>query len=294
MNIIRFLSPVLPARTACGKPHGFDLSPALVASEEILSGGPSRDGIPALLKPRFVPAHRVTSLAHNDPVIGVVRGDQARACPVRILNGREVVNDTLGGRDIAVTYRSLRAGAMVPGRPGHTFGVSGLVYRGNLLRCEHQSGSSCSQLAMKAVTGRAAGARLAWLPPLQTTWRVWRRRHPGTRLLSPDTGSNKEDEHDPCAECQRDERMVLPVPMFNRALSPKARMAGLLLRGRPAAFPLDRLPEEWTDGTLRLCRDAAASSVTATRVDGEPVPVVVAFWFARQAFHPETTLHETR
>lgn len=293
MNIIRFLSLVLPACTACGKPHGFDPSPALVASEEILSGGPSRDGIPALLKPRFVPANRATFLAGNDLVVGVVLGDQARAYPIRILNWHEIVNDTLGGRDIAVAYRSLRAGAMVPERPGRTFGVSGLVYRGSLLRCEHQSGSSCSQLGMKAVTGRAAGARLAWLPPVQTTWRVWRRRHPGIRLLSPNTGFDRDDEHDPCTDCQRDERVVFPVPMYNRSLPAKARVAGLFFRGRPVAFPVERLLAEWSDGAPRLRSDAAASSLIATGERSEQVPVAQTSWFARQALYPATTLHET-
>ena len=275
-----------------GQLNGFELSRASIAREEIVPGGPPRDGIPALLKPRFVPAGRATFLADNDLVIGVVRGDQARAYPIRILNWHEVVNDSLKGRDILVTYCPLTGSAMVFERPGRAFGVSGLLYRSNLLMYDHQSESLWSQLAMKAVAGSAAGRRLVWLPSRQTTWRAWRRQHPGTWVLSTDTGYDRDYTKNPYADYEQDERVLFPVPMFNRALPAKARVAGLFIEGRPVAFPVDWLPEEWTDGARRLRRDATAPSVIATREDGEEVPVVTAFWFAWQAFYPETKLQE--
>jgi hypothetical protein len=82
----------------------FDLSRHSVPPDEILSGGPPKDGIPAILEPRFLPAAQASFLRDNDRVIGVVRKGEARAYPLRILNWHEVVNDKVADRSVAVSY----------------------------------------------------------------------------------------------------------------------------------------------------------------------------------------------
>lgn len=83
---------------------GFNMDNAIVPPEEILSGGPPKDGIPAILKPDFVKTAQATFLESSDHVIGVRIGRQARAYPIKILNWHEVVNDTLNGVPIVVTF----------------------------------------------------------------------------------------------------------------------------------------------------------------------------------------------
>jgi hypothetical protein len=83
---------------------GFNLDNTIVPQQEILSGGPPKDGIPALLKPKFIPAEQVDYLNPDDQVIGVVIGRQARAYPVKILTWHEAVNDTLDSRPLVVTF----------------------------------------------------------------------------------------------------------------------------------------------------------------------------------------------
>ncbi len=83
---------------------GFDTGNSVVPREEILSGGPPKDGIPALLKPKFVTADEADFLNDDDQVIGVVMGNKARAYPVNILNWHEAVNDTLGDQPLVVTF----------------------------------------------------------------------------------------------------------------------------------------------------------------------------------------------
>lgn len=83
---------------------GFDFTKHSIPIEEILSGGPPKDGIPAILDPRFVAADEATFLHDDDVVIGIVEGKTAKAYPLRILNWHEVVNDTVAGRPVAVTY----------------------------------------------------------------------------------------------------------------------------------------------------------------------------------------------
>ena len=83
---------------------GFNVDNAIVPQDEILSGGPPKDGIPAILKPNFVNPAQAEFLNRSDQVIGVRIGKQARAYPIKILNWHEVVNDTLNGVPIVVTF----------------------------------------------------------------------------------------------------------------------------------------------------------------------------------------------
>ena len=83
---------------------GFQLDNATIPKEEILSGGVPKDGIPALLNPQFVTAAKAGFLEPDDRVIGIKRGAETKAYPLRILNWHEVVNDTIGGTPVAVTF----------------------------------------------------------------------------------------------------------------------------------------------------------------------------------------------
>jgi len=83
---------------------GFDFTKHSISPDEIRGGGPPKDGIPAILDPRFIPAHEATFLADDDVLIGVVESGVAKAYPLRILTWHEVVNDRLGDKPVAVTY----------------------------------------------------------------------------------------------------------------------------------------------------------------------------------------------
>ena len=83
---------------------GFKLDNSLVPKEEILSGGPPKDGIPAILKPVFINRNQADFLSPDDQVIGVKVGNQTKAYPIKILNWHEVVNDTMNGLPIVVTF----------------------------------------------------------------------------------------------------------------------------------------------------------------------------------------------
>ncbi|CAB1079578.1 FIG01073555: hypothetical protein [Olavius algarvensis Delta 1 endosymbiont] len=83
---------------------GFNIDNAIVPQPEILSGGPPKDGIPAILKPKIVAPDQAAYLEDSDAVIGVQIGREARTYPVKVLNWHEVVNDTVDGVPIAVTF----------------------------------------------------------------------------------------------------------------------------------------------------------------------------------------------
>src|SRR5215471_9732793 len=169
-------------------PYAFDLSRHIVPPEEIIGGGPPKDGIPAILNPKFVRPQEAHFLADDDQVIGVARGGEAKAYPLRIMNWHEVVDDSVGGEPLAVTYCPLTASAVVFDRQIHgrevVFGVSGLLYQSNLLMYDRATESLWSQLGGQSVAGSMASTGLASVPSELTTWRHWRALHPDTLVLS--------------------------------------------------------------------------------------------------------------
>ena len=72
--------------------------------EEIISGGPPKDGIPALTNPNYVPAQKASFLREDDQVIGTVINGEARAYPLRIMSWHELVNDRVGDLPILVSW----------------------------------------------------------------------------------------------------------------------------------------------------------------------------------------------
>lgn len=169
------------ARPAAGASllNGFDLQGALVPAEAILPGGPPRDGIPAIDRPRFVDAAR-SGLAPKDRVLGLRLGREARAYPVRILNWHESVNDRVDGRPVAVTYCPLCGSgvafdARVAGQEA-SFGVSGLLYNSDVLLYDRGTQSLWSQIMGRAISGPLKGTPLVSLPLTHTSWTDWRER----------------------------------------------------------------------------------------------------------------------
>ncbi len=280
---------------------GFDLSRSNVPLQDILSGGPPKDGIPALLTPKFVAADQSAYLEPRDRVIGFVREGVAKAYPLRILNWHEVVNDSVGSTAVAVTYCPLTGSGVVFDRAIEgrtvTFGVSGRLYQSNVLMYDHQTESLWSQLKAEAVTGSKTGARLVALPSATTTWEAWRRAHPNTLVLSMETGHARDYTRNPYAGYEQSEQVMFPPKRVDGRLPPKERVLGVELGGQAKAYPLVRLErvetvdDEIAGTAVRVESDAAADTARVVRqADAKPVPTVTAYWFAWSAFHPDTAV----
>lgn len=177
-------------------------SPALaqnciVPSGQIVSGGPGKDGIPALSRPRLMSAAEGTvAWAEDTLVLGVVIAGEARAYPHNILWWHEIVNDVVGGQPIALSYCPLTGSGMVydpqvRGRASE-FGVSGLLFDNNLVLYDrNQPETLWSQMRVEGICGAEAGRKPALLPVTQSTWAAWSALHPETTVLHPDTGHRR-------------------------------------------------------------------------------------------------------
>jgi hypothetical protein len=167
-------------------------APARIRPEEILWGGVKLDGIPSLDDPPRVPASAARGLDERERVFGVSLGGERRAYPLRYLSWHEMLNDTVGGEPVTVSYCTLcdsgiAFAAKAPDGGRRTFGTSGLLYRSNKLMFDRETRTLWSQMTGEAVLGPLAArpARLDVVPMTLTTWGEWRTRRPksGLRLL---------------------------------------------------------------------------------------------------------------
>jgi len=227
-----------------------DLSKALVPLDEIISGGPPPDGIPAIDRPVFVATGAADAwLKPTEPVLALLIDGDARAYPLQILIWHEIVNDTVGGRPVAVTYCPLCNSGLVFNRAvdGRTldFGTSGKLYRSDLLMYDRQTHSLWAQMEGRAVVGERAGTRLAPIPANTIAYEDFKAAYPAGRVLSRDTGHERSYGHNPYAAYDRpDSTPFLFRGQPDRRRPPKERVVGITLGGSPRAYPWPTLTKE--------------------------------------------------
>ncbi|MGH2571982.1 MAG: DUF3179 domain-containing protein [Actinomycetota bacterium] len=243
----------------------------LVDPAEIISGGPPPDGIPPIDHPEFLDASAVGFLSPQEPVISLVLGGDARAYPAQIMVWHEIVNDTVGGIPVTVTYCPLCNTGIAFRRPvidGKLldFGTSGKLYHSNLVMYDRQTESLWPQALGQAVVGPLTGTKLELMPVQMVAWKDWLAEHPDGKVLSRDTGADRPYGQNPYAGYDDpDSAPFLFQGTPDPRLPPKARVVGVQVGDDVMAFPYDRLQAEASGGW------AAASST----VGGRPV---VVFW----------------
>jgi hypothetical protein len=142
-------------------------------TELLLSGGPGKDGIPAINSPKFSDARDTDDyLKAQDIVFGVYRKGKAKAYPQRIMVWHEIVNDSLGGGPVSITYCPLTATAIGFKRSSTSFGVSGKLLNSNVVMYDRASDSYWSQIAAVAIEGPLKDQSLN---EIQVTWTTWGR-----------------------------------------------------------------------------------------------------------------------
>ena len=172
-----------------------DWSRHTVPYDEILSGGPPRDGIRSIDNPKFiVPSEAAEWLADNEPVIALELNGDARAYPLSIITWHEIVNDVVGDVPAVVTFCPLCNSALAFDRrfDGEVFefGVSGLLRNSDLIMYDRTTETLWQQFTGEAIVGELAGERLTFLPTSIVSFGDFRAAHPDGQVLSRDTGRN--------------------------------------------------------------------------------------------------------
>ncbi|MFW9778715.1 MAG: DUF3179 domain-containing protein [Candidatus Heimdallarchaeota archaeon] len=168
----------------------------LVPCNEIVSGGPPKDGIPAIDSPKFITSEEfedlyIANYLNELYVVGVVVNGVARAYPRDILNWHEICNDEIDGSPFSVTFCPLTGSAIAYNTTsigGSTLGTTGRLYENNLVFYTRTTDDWYSQMLGVIIVGESIGKNLPQMPVVETTWRTWKTLHPDTQVLSRETG----------------------------------------------------------------------------------------------------------
>lgn len=294
--------------------YGFDLSNLSVEAGVLAASGHSRDFLPALDDPPTILGrevaehnrqHRRRPVVSADRVVGVVAGGESRAYPLPLLEAHEIVNDTLGGVPIAVSFSPLADAAIVfdrrLGDRERRFGVSGLLWNATHLLYDRGGGgeggsesaapSLLSPLLGEAVAGPLAGERLRRLPAVSIArWDAWLAAHPETTVAMGDGGSRQRGRQINYARYLDSPGVPFPVlPAGDAATSDAAaepsKSATLLWQAGDGAWSRASLAElaassgedGWTTLApgVRVQADARGRTVLVRVDDGADAPLAV-------------------
>ncbi len=242
----------------------------LIDPDEVLSGGPPPDGIPPIDDPKFQPASEVDWLEVDEPVLSLTVGEETRAYPLRIMTWHEIVNDTVGGLPVAVTYCPLCNSGVafdrtVEGEPT-TFGTSGRLYADNLVMYDRRTESLWPQLTGRASIGVLTGTQLDSIPMGVVGWTQFREQHPDATVLTRETGHQRDYGRNPYVgydDPDGDVLFALPGDVDAR-LPVKARVVGIERDGEAVALSREALADA---GSVAF--DLAGTRLVAWHVAGQ-------------------------
>ena len=224
-----------------------DFSKHSVPYSEILSGGPPKDGIPAINAPKFQSVNEANEwLRDREPVVIAQVGDDARAYPIQILIWHEIVNDTIGGEPLLVTFCPLCNTAIAFKRTFNgqvlDFGTTGRLRYSNLIMYDRQTETWWQQATGDAIAGEHTGAQLEFYPASMISWSDFKDLYPNGKVLSRDTGHPRDYGRNPYFGY--DDINQTPF-LFDGTtpdqLPPMARVLTVDLNGEAVAYPYDVL-----------------------------------------------------
>lgn len=274
-----------------------DWSQADPALADALSGGPGKDGIPSIDDPKFVPISQNT---RPDSVQAVVltRGEQVRVYPYNILTWHEIVNDTIAGEPVAVTFCPLCGSAItfdrtLPDGAVTTFGVSGSLLESNLIMYDRATESLWQQSTGEALAGAHFGATLSIVPMQLMTLGAVRTEFPDAMVLSEDTGHRRNYSRNPYAGYDERDGTIFPSRGTDDTRFDQKEIMAIFHTdaGTPVAVPWQALraaggTTATLDGTqYELTLDG--SELTITNEAGETRPFYFEMWFSFAAQHGE-------
>lgn len=326
-------SPASPVFRASGEPVIMETDGVkhLVPLDEILSGGPPKDGIPSIDDPKFISPNEADWLTDDELVLGLNYKGQARAYPFQVMVWHEIVNDRFGDERVAVTYcpLCLTGIAFKPIVNGQEveFGTSGKLHNSNLVMYDRLTESYWSQVTGQAIVGEAVPQKLERIAVEVLSWKNWKQQHPDTKVLSRDTGFLREYGSDPYGDYYTTPGTIFPLTHEDTRLPDKERVYGLDVSGAFKAYPDAQVAKAGavndvlggvpiavfanpTSGSVKAFRsgnrtfqrqgdvfvdqDGGVWSFQGQTESGEKLEEVVgviAFWFSWAATHPDTDVY---
>lgn len=272
---------------------------------EILSGGPPKDGIPALDDVTFINVGEGPYLDPLEPVITLeIEGETPRAYPIRYLTWHEIVNDTVGDLPVAVTFCPLcNSGITFDRRTDAgvlSFGVSGKLRNSDMVMYDRETESWWQQAIGTGIVGELTGVELDTLPSWMESWEAFSSRNPDGLVMA-EPSFRRNYGANPYVRYDSSRRPFL----YSGEMPPHDIPAlARVVRVGDRAWPLTRLAEEgvlteagvtlsWTAGqasaldSQRIADGRDVGNVRVKDADGNDLPHDVMFAFAYHAFWPD-------
>ena len=224
-----------------------DFSRRTVEWDSILSGGPPKDGIPAVDSPSFESlAAGDEWLEDVDPVILFSHGDLSRAYPLSILIWHEIVNDEVDGQPVSITFCPLCNASIVFDRnfDGQVldFGTTGRLRNSDLIMYDRQTETWWQQFTGEGIVGKYAGQQLNFLTSQVLSWKDFKDAHPdGEVLARPNMPRNYG--YNPYVGYDSTSRPFLFQGTPDSRLAPAERVLGLTTETEAIAYPFQALEE---------------------------------------------------
>ena len=283
-----------------------DFSTTSVDFNEIMSGGPGKDGIPAIMNPRFYDVSEEAKLGDREPVMTVELAEQTpRAYPIRYLMWHEIINDQIGAVPIAVTFCPLCNSGITFDRRLYdgrtlTMGVTGKLRNSDMVMYDHETQSWWQQFTGVGIVGELTGVKLKKLPSWTESWGDFKARNPKA-LVMREPNYNRRYGSNPYAGYDTGRPFLYNGEDPPHGIHPLARVVVIGTR----AWPLDRFKNtaviteagvriSWKAGTASALdsrnmskgRDVGAIRVQDAKT-GKDVAHDVSFAFAYHAFYPQ-------
>ena len=210
-----------------------DFSKRAVDMSEIMSGGPPKDGIPAIDQPKFTPSEQADRwLDPREPVIVVQWQGTAKAYPLQILMWHEIVNDTIAQQPIAVTFCPLCNASIVfdrqVGDQVLDFGTTGRLRKSDMVMYDRQTESWWQQFSGRGIIGDFVGHRLARIPAQIVAFEDFKRSYPTGSVLSRETGFRRDYGRNPYRGYDSiDDRPFLFSDPVDKRLPPMERVLNI-------------------------------------------------------------------
>lgn len=278
-----------------------------VPLNEIIGGGPPKDGIPSIDKPKFIPTEEAGKfLSDKELGVAIEIKNKKRFYPFQILVWHEIVNDQIDGERILVTYCPLCFSGIVfdPVVKGERveFGTSGKLWNSNLVMYDRKTDSLWSQILGESIVGEATGTKLRVLPSDIIRLGDWKKVAVSGEVLSKETGLSKPYGQDPYGDYYTTSGTIFPVKNKDSRLSEKDFVLGVLIEGKAKAY----LPQSVKN--VGLVEDKFASKNLVIRYEKEIDAVRIfekknddslervnpfySYWFSWVSAHPETELYK--
>ncbi len=281
-----------------------DFSKHSIPYSEIFSGGPPKDGIPALSNPKFVTVKEANEwLKPVEPIILFEINGDVRAYPIQILMWHEIVNDAVGGVPVIITFCPLCNTAIAFERTvkGQTldFGTTGRLRYSNLVMYDRQTETWWQQGTGEAIAGELIGSKLVFRAISIIAWEKFKATYPNAKVLSKDTGYGRAYGSNPYSgyDDVNSSPFLYRGPKTPNVLPAVAYVLTVDLNGQAVAYPYETLKQVnvvndnvggreivvmWSSGTAASLnadtvaggRDLGSANAFARELDGQTLNFV--------------------